>query len=37
MLGKLKEWFDAFTNLKSWVQISVIIILVVLLHHYILH
>jgi len=37
MLDMIKDWFEAFTKLKSWVQIGLIVILVVLLHQYILH
>jgi hypothetical protein len=37
MLDMLKDWFETFTKLKSWVQISIIVVLVVLLHQYILH
>lgn len=37
MLDMIKDWFGAFTKLKSWVQISIVILLVVLLHNYILH
>jgi hypothetical protein len=37
MLDMVKDWFEAFTKLKSWVQIAIIVILVVILHHFILH
>jgi len=37
MLDMIKDWFEGFTKLKSWVKIAMVLILVVALHHWVLH
>ena len=32
---KLTKWWHAFTELKSWVQIAIAIVLVVIVHNYV--
>ena len=34
---KITKWWHAFTELKSWVQIAIAIVLVVIVHNYVLH
>ena len=34
---KITKWWHAFTELKSWVQIVIAIILVVGIHNFVLH
>ena len=37
MIDMIKDWFEGFTQLKLWVRISMVVILVVLLHHWVFH
>jgi|TARA_R100001460_G_scaffold61785_1_gene101914 hypothetical protein len=34
---KVNKWWHAFTELKSWVQIAIALVVVVIVHNYILH
>ena len=37
MIDMIKDWFEDFMKLKSWVKVLAVVILVVLLHHCVLH
>ena len=37
MIDMMKDWFEDFMKLKSWVKVLAVVILVVLLHHWVLH
>jgi len=37
MLDIIKDWFEDFKKLKSWVKIAILLVLVVALHHWVLH
>jgi len=37
MIDMIKDWFEGFTKLKSWVKITMLLVLVVALHHWVLH
>ena len=37
MIDMIKDWFEDFRKLKSWVKVLAVVILVVLLHHWVLH
>jgi hypothetical protein len=34
---KVNKWWHAFTELKSWLQIAIALVVVVIVHNYILH
>jgi hypothetical protein len=37
MIDMIKDWFEDFMKLKSWVKVSMVVIIVILLHHWVLH
>ena len=37
MKKKLKKWWNAFTELKLWVQAIIVMVAIILIHNYILH
>ena len=37
MIDMIKDWFEDFMKLKSWVKVLAAVIVVVLLHHWVLH
>lgn len=37
MIDMIKDWFQDFMKLKSWVKVLMVVVLVVLLHHWVLH
>jgi|TARA_R100001129_G_scaffold23703_1_gene15167 hypothetical protein len=37
MLDMMKDWFEDFMKLKSWVKVLAVVVVVVMLHHWVLH
>ena len=37
MLDMMKDWFEDFMKLKSWVKVLAVVVVVVMLHHLVLH
>ena len=37
MLDMMKDWFEDFMKLKSWVKVLEVVVVVVMLHHWVLH
>ena len=37
MKKKLKKWWNAFTELKLWVQAIIVMVTIILIHNFILH
>ena len=37
MIDMIKDWFEDFMKLKSWVKIVAVLIIVVALHQLVLH
>ena len=35
--AQVTKWWHAFTELKSWVQIVIALVLVIAIHNYVLH
>ena len=33
MLDMMKDWFEDFMKLKSWVKVLAVVVVVVMLHH----
>ena len=37
MIDMMKDWFEDFMKLKSWVKVLAGVVVVVMLHHWVLH
>ena len=37
MIDMLKDWFEDFMKLKSWVKVLPVMVLVIMMHHWVLH
>ena len=37
MLDMMKDWFEDFMKLKSWVKVLAVVVVVVMLHNWVLH
>lgn len=37
MIDIIKDWFEDFMKLKSWVKVLAVVVVIVILHHWVLH
>lgn len=37
MIDIIKDWFEDFMKLKSWVKVLAVVVVTVILHHWVLH